>query len=183
MRDTMAHRRDVPRLRSGTRCRPLIAALMCLWCASAIAAETRLLKEDEVSESALAEALTPPPRTRSLKPVPPASASLLITFQTNSTQLTPEARRMLDVVARALSGDRLAQHSFIIEGHADRRGSRDANARLSAARADAVREYLVNNHGIATTRLKSVGKGDSEPLKPEDPAARENRRVTFVTVN
>src|SRR5687767_4053746 len=139
--------------------RAFIAVLMALCCAGAGAAETKLLKDEDVSESALTEALMPQPRTRSLKPVPPASASLLITFQTNSTQLTPDARRTLDVVARALSGDRLAPHSFVIEGHADRRGSREANARLSAGRAEAVRDYLVRNHGIATSRLKSVGKG------------------------
>jgi OOP family OmpA-OmpF porin len=42
--------------------------------------------------------------------------------------------------------------------------------------------YLTRQHSIAEARLKSVGKGDAEPLNPADPAAPENRRVTFVGV-
>jgi outer membrane protein OmpA-like peptidoglycan-associated protein len=160
---------------------------------------TSVMKEDQVTQQGLIDALAPPQqaaeqavvRTRSLRvsradpaatvPAPPAKANLLITFDTNSARLTPEARKALDVVAQAFVSDRLAGQRFQIEGHADPRGGSDANLKLSRERAEAVRDYL-SSKGVDLARLQPVGKGDRELLKPADPSAPENRRVTFVTV-
>ena len=109
-----------------------------------------------------------------------ASASLLVTFDTNSTELTDAARRQLDIVASALRNDRLVEYRFTVEGHADPRGSADGNLRLSQGRAESVKRYLVTA-GIAEDRLMAEGRGDREPMLPTQPAAPENRRVTFVT--
>jgi outer membrane protein OmpA-like peptidoglycan-associated protein len=150
---------------------------------------TSAMKEDQVTERALIDALAAPVPTRGIRVVgtespaaPPASASLLITFATNSAQLTPQARKALDVVARAFSSDQLASRHFRIEGHADPRGNPESNLKLSRDRALAVRDYL-NVKGIERDRLQPVGKGDREPAKPDEPAAPENRRVTFVAMN
>lgn len=149
-----------------------------------------VMKEDQVSKTALIDALTPaePIRTRGLRAAneEPAggaapSANLLVTFDTNSARLTPSARKALDVVAQALESEQLNGRRFVIEGHADPRGTADANMRLSRERADSVRDYL-SSKGVAAGRLQSIGKGDKELLKPSDPTAPENRRVTFVTV-
>ena len=157
----------------------------------AVAQEPRVFKGNAVTESNLVEALTPSPQfqTRSIRvrkddepAAKPPSASLLITFQTDSTALTAESKSALDVVARALAKDQLASYSFVVEGHADPRGSHEHNLHLSQGRADTVREYLVSKHGLKEARLKAVGKGDTEPLNSKDPKAPENRRVTFVTV-
>ena len=67
-----------------------------------------------------------------------------------------------------------------IEGHADPRGSEEANLKLSQARAESVREYLLASHGVAAERVTAVGKGSSALMKPNEPAAPENRRVTIV---
>ena len=170
-----------------------ILALMALTALAlpATAQTTRVLKDTEITESALIEALTPerPIRTRSIKvlrdqPGPAdkaASASMLITFHTNSADLTPEAMQSLDVVGRALKMDKLAEYKFSIEGHADPRGGPDFNQRLSQARAETVRNYLVRNHDIDKDRLTAIGKGDHEPLDKKNPIAPENRRVTIVT--
>lgn len=152
--------------------------------------DTTVLKGEEVSTDRLIEVLTPPPKMRTLrvdreqdKPVAARrpSASLLITFHTASTELTPEARRQLDTLAEALKSDRLLTYQFELEGHADRRGSTQNNLSLSQGRADSVRDYLVKVHGIAAERLIPVGKGDSEPLNPGQANAPENRRVTIIT--
>ena len=171
-----------------------IFALMALtaWMLPAAAQTTKVLKDTEITESALIEALSPEGgiRKRSIKvlrdqqPGPAekaASASMLITFHTNSADLTPEARKSLDVVGRALNMDKLAEYKFAIEGHADPRGGPDFNQRLSQARAETVKDYLVRNHQIGEDRLKAVGKGDHELLDKENPIAPENRRVTIVT--
>lgn len=157
------------------------------------AAGTRVLKDQDVTESNLVSALTPdepPVVTRSLKvgrdarpAAPPRkpSASLLITFETNSSNITTRAKEQLDVVASALQNERLAEYSFSVEGHADPRGNPDHNLTLSQQRAESVRQYLVSAHAIDPQRLKAMGKGDRELLNPQMPAAPENRRVTIVT--
>jgi OOP family OmpA-OmpF porin len=175
---------------------PLIALALAfvtsLASAQAHAADP-VLKGSKVTESNLLDALTPDPEpvvTRSLKvtrdgaPTVPArkpSASLLITFETNSADLTAPAKKQLDVVAAALKNDRLTEYSFNVEGHADPRGDSDTNLALSQQRADSVREYLISAHGIAADRLKAEGRGDRDLLNRKVPSAAENRRVTIVT--
>jgi OOP family OmpA-OmpF porin len=149
---------------------------------TAAAAET-VLEGSQLTEANLLDALAPV-RTRTIKigaTRTPPRASLLITFETNSAELTPAARRQLDVVAAALGNERLAGSTFGIEGHADPRGQAKANLVLSRLRAESVRQYLAVIRGIDQDRLTAEGKGDLFPLKPEVPAAPENRRVTLVS--
>ena len=122
-----------------------------------------------------------PPSSKVLAPKKKPSASLLITFETNSAALTARSKEQLDVVAAALKNDKLRNFTFNVEGHADARGSSDANRQLSQERAEAVRMYLVSAQNVPAERLKAVGKGDSEPMNTRDVAAAENRRVTIVT--
>jgi len=155
---------------------------------------TTLLKGRNVTEANLLDALTPPPPdiiTRGLRVRPSGStaeaaprrpsASLLITFETNSSELTSAARQQLDVVGAALKNERLAEYSFNVEGHADPRGNAESNMILSRQRAESVRDYLVARHAIGPQRLIAEGKGDLELLNRAYPAAPENRRVTIVT--
>lgn len=161
-----------------------------------------VLNSAQVTESALIDALALEPpeaasgaKTRGFrpataragepaKPVNPnaGKASLLITFPSNSTDLTAETRSMLDTLARALESDKLAGFGFKVEGHADGRGEVEANLKLSQLRAQSVANYLVSQHGILAERLSAVGKGSSELLNKTQVDAPENRRVTIVTV-
>ena len=170
------------------------------------------LKEGQVTEDALIDALTPAPilqpasqpasqpiRTRSIRvmrddesggagggPVvapKSASASLLITFETNSAALTARAKRILDVVGDALASDKLGSFRFGIEGYADPRGTSAVNLKLSQARAESVRNYLVASKRIDPARLEPVGKGDQQLLNKTNPSAAENRRVTIVNLS
>jgi OmpA-OmpF porin, OOP family len=156
--------------------------------------DTEVLRGKDVTAERVVEALSPDAvRTRSLRigrtstgaapgtGIKP-SASLLITFETNSSDLTANAKQQLDVVAVAMKTDKLANYRFNVEGHADARGQSQGNLVLSQERAGRVRDYLVVAHGIATERLVAEGRGDREPLRPGQPAAAENRRVSFVTV-
>jgi OOP family OmpA-OmpF porin len=148
-----------------------------------------LIANEALTPVAVLEALDPTAvRARSLRigatgksALPPrASASLLVTFETNSSELTSAARRQLDIVASALRNDRLVEYRFTVEGHADPRGHADRNLLLSQDRAESVKRYLMAQ-GIAEDRLVTEGRGDREPMLPAQPAAPENRRVTFVT--
>jgi OmpA-OmpF porin, OOP family len=148
----------------------------------------KVLGGNEITEAALIEALVPRVVTRSIRPGGPATAEkppalgIMIVFATNSTELTSDGKQKLDIVGRALNADKLVAFAFQVEGHADARGPSDWNQRLSVGRAEAVRRYLVQNQNVSPDRLKPIGKGDREPVNMENPAAPENRRVTFVTV-
>lgn len=176
--------------------RPLLLSLVALCNAAAAQPDTQVLKGRAVTTQNVLEALTPKPASRTLKVTPDgstpssatlaapkkASASLLITFETNSAMLLPRSKEQLDVVAAALKNDRLKDFRFDVEGHADPRGTPEGNRLLSQQRAESVRDYLVGQHGVAESRLRPVGKGDVELLNTRDIAAAENRRVTIVTV-
>lgn len=180
------------------------AALMPL---GATAQAPVILKDTEITEKALVEALTPEPVSPAgtelvrrsirvvrddpakgaaldqlMRPARVPQASILITFETNSATLTPGARAAVDVVARALQAPELATFRFLIEGHADPRGSDELNLRLSQARAASVVSYLVGQHAISRERLDPVGKGDRELMNTSRLDAPENRRVTIVTI-
>lgn len=179
----------------------LLSALVvaaALACGSAFAQgaepeKEKVLKESQVSEQTLVDALTPPVRTRSWRPgvaaaatagaaaPQTAKASILVTFVTGKADLTPDARKALDVLAAAMKSEKLASVKFTIEGHADPRGSEELNLRLSQARAESVRDYLTASHGLAADRINAVGRGSSALMKPGEPAAPENRRVTIVS--
>ncbi len=66
-------------------------------------------------------------------------------------------------------------------GHADQRGSPEANFAISEARARAVVNYLVA-HGVAPDRLSSraVGANDLLTLNSDATAFALNRRTEFV---
>jgi OOP family OmpA-OmpF porin len=105
-----------------------------------------------------------------------ALANRIIEFETGSSNLTRSGKQVLDElvpVLKTLSGRR-----FEIIGHTDSMGARSANVALSAARADAVRAYLVAQ-GIAETNLMTSGVGPDRPVAenttPEGRA--RNRRI------
>lgn len=63
----------------------------------------------------------------------------------------------------------------VIEGHTDSVGSAALNKKLSQSRADAVRDYLVKNYGIDSSRIKAVGYGSERPVA--DNATAEGRKM------
>ena len=111
-----------------------------------------------------------------------AQISLAIAFAFNSARLTPEGAKVLDQLGLALASEQLAGLRFRVEGHTDGKGSAVYNRKLSQARAEEVRRYLMFAHGVEGERLLAVGKGASELANPADPLAAENRRVRVVTL-
>ena len=72
--------------------------------------------------------------------------------------------------------------NVVIEGHTDSRGSDAYNQALSERRANAVRDELVNENGIAAERVSTVGYGESRPVSSNDTDAgrAQNRRIEAV---
>ncbi len=71
-----------------------------------------------------------------------------------------------------------------ISGHTDSQGKEDSNLRLSQARADAIKAYLVNQFKIDQERINAHGYGSSKPIVEEktDEDKRLNRRVEFEII-
>lgn len=108
------------------------------------------------------------------------SISLQVQFTFGSAELTPHGKRQLDELAMALSEQALAASSFQLAGHTDAVGGQDANMRLSLGRADAVKAYLIEAHGVAASRLQTIGYGPTRLAEPGRPNAAVNRRVEVV---
>ena len=105
-----------------------------------------------------------------------------IQFNFGSAQLTPESSATLRNLGNALNHELADQKAFLIEGHTDSAGSPQVNTALSRRRAQAVKDYLVDEVGVSSSRLQIVGKGSSDPANPADPHAAENRRVVVVNI-
>lgn len=112
----------------------------------------------------------------------PLSISFRAEFEFNSAQLTPRARQSIDQVGSVLNHELMQDKVIQIEGHADAVGSDSYNLALSEKRAQAVKHYLITVHKVSSDRLRSVGKGESEPFDPRNPGSNVNRRVEFKNV-
>jgi OmpA-OmpF porin, OOP family len=103
-------------------------------------------------------------------------------FATGKAIIQPRSFKMLDQVARILQ-----QHpevdKMVIEGHTDDRGNAEANRKLSLARAEAVKGYLVKK-GVEPSRLEAKGFGPDQPIATNktDKGRAANRRVEFIIV-
>jgi peptidoglycan-associated lipoprotein len=100
-------------------------------------------------------------------------------FETDSSDLTPTAIAVLDKQAQWLG--RYPRYTFLVEGHADERGTRDYNYSLSGRRAQTVREYL-GSRGVDAGRLRTVPYGKERPVAVCDDIScwSQNRRAVTV---
>lgn len=103
-----------------------------------------------------------------------------VLFRTNAASLLPIAEQQLRKVADALNSydeDR----KIVVAGHTDSRGSSTANRRLSLARAESVRAFLVNA-GVSPERISASGRGEDEPIADNRTAEgrANNRRVEII---
>ena len=100
-------------------------------------------------------------------------------FESDSTELTPQARMTLDKQAQWLQ--HYNRYSFTVEGHADERGTREYNIALGARRAQVTREYLTSR-GIDSNRMRTISYGKERPVAVCDDIScwSQNRRAVTV---
>jgi OOP family OmpA-OmpF porin len=67
----------------------------------------------------------------------------------------------------------------VVEGHTDSVGPDAYNQKLSERRANAVKQVLTNQYGVQSSRVQSVGYGESRPVADNATEAGRavNRRV------
>lgn len=99
-----------------------------------------------------------------------------VNFQTGSAVLTATSFATLNQVAASLRA--YPEIRAEVAGYTDDQGALAANRRLSQARADAVRAYLIRQ-GVPAAQLVAQGYGSANPLDSNStPAGRaRNRRV------
>lgn len=102
-----------------------------------------------------------------------------VLFETGKYQLKPDARERLAKVSGILLAYPTLKVS--IEGHTDSVGTDDYNQRLSEQRAEAVRDYFMQQ-SVAGDNITARGFGKSQPVTSNDtPEGRQrNRRVELV---
>lgn len=104
-------------------------------------------------------------------------------FQTGASQLSGERYASLTALAAFLAED--ASRMVVLVGHTDALGSLSGNIDLSRARAQAVRQFLTAELGVAPAQVEAEGIGYLAPRAANTtPEGREaNRRVEVVLAN
>ena len=97
-------------------------------------------------------------------------------FDYDSDVLRDAARKNLATLAASL--EKYPNTDLMIVGHTDATGPDTYNMGLSERRAGAAASYLASQ-GVSRARLRSTGRGESEPVAPNDTEAdrQKNRRV------
>ncbi|MEO9021183.1 MAG: OmpA family protein [Ginsengibacter sp.] len=103
-----------------------------------------------------------------------------IYFATNSADLKPQSNGILKAIADVLQQEK--SMNLKITGYTDSDGDAGFNLTLSQKRAEAVKNALVKDYHIEATRLKTEGKGETEPVADNNTAEGKasNRRVEFI---
>ena len=108
-----------------------------------------------------------------------ASGEWRINFDPGRATIRPEAKDVLEQIYNLLV--QAEDSKLELVGHTDNTGTQEGNYALSTARAEAVKNYLIQK-GIPATRFQKIdGKGQDEPAADNSTAAgkAQNRRVVI----
>jgi len=101
-------------------------------------------------------------------------------FPSGSATIDNRCKAVLDDVALQLRQNPRAVVTIV--GHSDASGAADVNQRISLARAENARDYLVETHGVDAARITADGSGSAEPVADNETAEgrSRNRRIHVV---
>jgi len=104
-----------------------------------------------------------------------------ILFAADQSTLQANAEGRLKIIAGSLA-KRFKNASIGVYGHADSTGTASANKELGEARAEAVKDWLVTNAGMAEGMISIHSLGDTKPIATNETAAgrQQNRSVEIV---
>ena len=91
-------------------------------------------------------------------------------FETGDATLSDQDKPLLDDFARVIR-DRHSDAVVTVEGFADPAGSTAFNRRLGQRRAEAIRDYLTANGGLAASQVRAVSYGEDK--KPAGAGGRD----------
>jgi len=107
-----------------------------------------------------------------------------INFAFNKSDISPEAKTVLDVIAASLVEPTNSSRTITVTGNTDAIGSERYNETLGQARADQAKAYLVSK-GVAESRVVARTQGEADPVAPNttDNGRATNRRVLVMLSN
>ncbi len=99
-----------------------------------------------------------------------------VTFKTASSRIDTKGSALLDAIAPCLRSG-----NYEIGGYTDNIGTAEDNMKLSQARAESVRAYMILK-GVDAGRLVAVGHGADRPIGDNETTAgrASNRRIEFA---
>ena len=149
--------------------------------------DTRFLEGAAEYFPQAAQAAAPQQEFQFDTPARPSASAILskkvsIYFPTGSSTLDENAKAVLDIQVVELAAT-FGSAYLRVAGNTDNVGSRDANMRLSRARADAVARYLASR-GFERNKFDVVGNGPDRPVASNDTddGRAKNRRTDFEVI-
>lgn len=106
-----------------------------------------------------------------------------VEFVVGKAELTGNAETVLNVVAQSLAAN--PDVKVEVDGHTDITGSKALNQKLSQARANSVKDFLLA-HGVQASQITAAkGFGPARPIASNKTAdgRQKNRRVELVRIN
>lgn len=105
----------------------------------------------------------------------------MIKFKIDSAELESSSLIILDQIAKVIKDNKISK--LLIVGHTDSTASEGYNMKLSNARANSVKKYLISK-GIAEEILLAQGYGKRRPIASNTTEAgrAQNRRVEFYVL-
>jgi len=105
-----------------------------------------------------------------------------IFFGSGSWSLTPDTRRQLDEIGKALKTKDLSEKKWLITGHADIVGTSERNLLISENRARVVKDYLARTFGMDPKSFNTRSFGHNRPRATNSTleGRSDNRRAEIV---
>jgi outer membrane protein OmpA-like peptidoglycan-associated protein len=102
-----------------------------------------------------------------------------VQFDTGKATILPVSAKLLAEVGEAVRSSELTK--VTVEGHTDDVGDDDSNMKLSQARANSVRQWLIDKEKVKPELLEAIGYGETRPIASNRTKAgrQQNRRVEF----
>ena len=127
------------------------------------------------------------PRIDTLRLTGPSPRPVVIgavNFAFNKSDLSPEAKTILDAIAASLVDPSNSARTITVTGNTDAIGSERFNSTLGQSRADQAKAYLVSK-GVAESRVVARTQGEKDPIAPNTTAdgRASNRRVLVMLTN
>lgn len=102
-----------------------------------------------------------------------------VVFDVNKATIKPESESILTKALKTFTDN--PDIAVEIRGHTDNSGNAKKNQKLSADRAESVRQWMIAR-GVDGNRISTKGFGSDSPLAPNDTPEnkQKNRRIEFV---
>ncbi len=130
----------------------------------------------------------PPPKPAPPPPPPPAPKvidrlTLHVLFDFDKATITEAAQKELEKAVTFVK--KYPDAKVEVDGHTDSVGTHAYNQKLSEKRAGAVRDYLIKQAGVDSSKITAVGYGETKPVADNKTAAgrAQNRRVEILILS